>query len=140
MTVAFSLCRAVGETGFLPWAREIIPNHLRGKTDAVNSIICGVFSLVTSLGSSLVLKYVHGLNGFSLLVFLSIPFGLIALLAFAMMPGGRPVRVEVTSSGWVNNFLAVMKDRNFLLYEGGIGLFSLAMFGLVGSVSVSPKK
>jgi len=102
VSAAFSLCRAVGETSFLPWAREMIPNHLRGKTDAVNTIICGVFSLVTSLGSSLVLKYVHGLNGYSLLVFLSIPFGLIALFAFAMIPGGRPVRVEVASTGWVN--------------------------------------
>ncbi|MCG2660110.1 MAG: MFS transporter [Kiritimatiellae bacterium] len=47
-----------------------------------------------------------------------------------MIPGGRPVRVEVSSAGWVNNFLAVMKDRNFLLYEGGIGLFCLAVSGL----------
>ena len=130
VSAAFSFCRAVGETGFLSWAREIIPNHLRGKTDAVNSIICGVFSLVAALGSSLVLKYVHGLNGYSLLVFLSIPFGLIALFAFAMIPGGRPVRVEVDSTGWANNFLAVIKDRNFLLYESGVGLFSLAVFGL----------
>ncbi|MBU0716138.1 MAG: MFS transporter [Verrucomicrobia bacterium] len=130
VSVAFSLCRAVGETSFFPWAREMIPNHLRGKTDAINAIICGVFSLVTAWGSSLVLKYVHGLNGYSLLVFLSIPFGLIAVFAFAMIPGGRPVRVEVDSTGWVNNFMAVMKDRNFLLYEGGIGLFSLAVFGL----------
>ncbi|MCG2660109.1 MAG: hypothetical protein L6437_07690 [Kiritimatiellae bacterium] len=82
VTVAFSFCRAVGETGFLPWAREMIPNRLRGKTDAVNAIICGVFSLVTVWGASLVLKYVHGLNGYSLLVFLSVPFGLISLFAF----------------------------------------------------------
>jgi len=130
VSAAFSLCRAVGEIGFLPWAREMIPNHLRGKTDAVNSIFCGVFSLLTVWGSSLVLKYIHGLHGYSLLVFLSIPFGLIALFAFAMIPGGRPVRVEVDSTGWAHNFMAVLKDRNFLLYEGGIGLFSLAVFGL----------
>jgi len=130
VTVAFSLCRAVGETGFLSWSREIIPNQLRGKTDAVNSIICGIFSLVTAWGASLALKYVHGLNGYSLLVFLSVPFGLISLVAFAMTPGGRPVRVEMASTGWANNFLAVMKDRNFLFYEGGIGLFCLAVFGL----------
>lgn len=130
VTVAFSFFRAVGETGFLSWVREIIPNHLRGKTDAINAIICGICSLITVWIASLVLKYVHGLNGFSLLVFLSIPFGAIALFAFAMIPGGRPVRAEVSSTGWANNFLAVMKDRNFLLYEGGIGLFSLAIFGL----------
>ncbi|MFH1969275.1 MAG: MFS transporter [Verrucomicrobiota bacterium] len=130
VTAAFSLCRAVGDTGFLPWAREIIPNYLRGKTDAVNAIICGICSLITAWVASLVLKYVHGLNGYSLLIFLSIPFGLISLFAFAMIPGGRPVRAEVNSTGWAHNFLAVMKDRNFLLYEGGIGLFSLAVFGL----------
>ncbi|MFH1475928.1 MAG: MFS transporter [Verrucomicrobiota bacterium] len=130
VSAAFSLCRTVGETGFFPWAREIIPNHLRGKTDATGAIICGLFSLATAWGSSLVLKYVQGLHGYSLLVFLSIPFGLIALFAFAMIPGGRPVRVEVSSTGWVDNFLMVMKDRNFLLYESGIGLFTLAVFGL----------
>ncbi|MFA5043836.1 MAG: MFS transporter [Kiritimatiellia bacterium] len=130
VTAAFSLCRVVGDTSFLPWAREIIPNHLRGKTDAVNSIICGVFSLLTAWGASLVLKYVHGLNGYSLLVFLSIPFGLISLFTFSMIPGGRPVQVEVDSTGWSSNFLAVIKDRNFLLYEGGIGLFCLAVYGL----------
>ncbi|MDD5676600.1 MAG: MFS transporter [Kiritimatiellae bacterium] len=130
VSAAFSLCRAVGETGFLNWAREMIPNHLRGKTDAMTAIVCGVFSLLASLGSSLVLKYVHGLSGYSLLFFLSIPFGVIALFAFAMIPGGRPVRAEVASTGGANNFMAVMRDRNFLLYEGGIGLFCLAVFGL----------
>lgn len=130
VTVAFSLCRAVGETSFLPWAREMIPNNLRGKTDAVNAIICGVFSLVTAWIASLVLKYVHGLSGYSLLVFLSVPFGVIALFAFAMIPGGRPVRAEIDPAGWGQNLLAVLKDRNFLCYEGGIGLFTLALFGL----------
>lgn len=130
VTAAFSFCRAVGETGFLPWAREIIPNHLRGKTDAINSIICGVFSLAAAWGASLVLKYVHGLNGYSLLVFLSVPFGLISLFAFTTIPGGRPVRAEIDPAGWGRDLLAVLKDRNFLCYEGGIGLFTLALFGL----------
>ncbi len=130
VTVAFSFCRAVGDTGFFPWARDIIPNHLRGKTDAVNAIICGICSLITVWGASLILKHVQGLNGYSLLVFISIPFAVISFFAFLMIPGGRPVRAEVRSMGWGRNFLAVMQDRNFLLYEGGIGLFSLAVFGL----------
>ena len=130
VTAAFSFCRAVGETGFLPWVREIIPNHLRGKTDAINAIVCGVFSLAAAWGASLVLKYVHGLSGYSLLVALSVPFGLISLFAFTMIPGGRSVRAEIDPAGWGQDLLAVLKDRNFLNYEGGIGLFTLAIFGL----------
>ena len=130
VSAAFSLCRTVGETGFFQWEREIIPNYLRGKTQAVSTIICGVCTLLASWGSSLLMKYVPGLNGYSLLVFLSIPFGLITVFAFAMLPGGDPVRMEPVSPGRLNNLLAVMKDRNFLFFEGGVGLFSAAVFGI----------
>lgn len=130
VAAAFAFFRAVGETGFLPWAREIIPNHLRGKTDAVNAIICGILSLLTALGASLALKYAHGLSGYNLLFLFSVPFGLVSLVLFAMAPGGRPVRAELDAGAWGARIAAVLKDRNFLFYEGGIGLFNLALFGL----------
>ncbi len=130
VSASFSFCRVVGETGFFHWEREIIPDHLRGKTLAVTTIISGICTLIIYWVSSLVLKYVPGLNGYSLLVLIGIPFGLISAFAFAMIPGGRPVRVEPVSTGGLNNLLAVMKDRNFLIFEGGIGLFILAVSGI----------
>lgn len=130
ISLGFSICRAIGETGFLPWSREFIPNHLRGKTDGINSIVCGVVSLGTSLMSALVLKYILGVSGYIMLILLSLPFGLLSVLTLAMVPGGKPVKVEPDRKGFWTDLRALLGDRNFLCYEAGMAGYSLAILGL----------
>ena len=43
----FSLARAIAETGFYPWVQEYIPNSVRGKYSATNSI----YTTLVGLGS-----------------------------------------------------------------------------------------
>ncbi|MCX6993663.1 MAG: MFS transporter [Kiritimatiellaeota bacterium] len=126
VSLVFSMCRVIGETGMLSWAREFIPNRLRGRTDATNAIISGMVSLLTSLLAAVILKYITGLHGYILLVLLSLPFGLGSLFLLALVPGGKPVQVEVDRHSVAHDYLQVLKDRNFLTYEVGQSLFILA--------------
>ncbi len=130
VSLGFSVCRAIGETGFIAWSREFIPNPLRGKTDAMNAIVCGVVSLATSLLASVALAAITGITGYRLLVLVSLPFGLVSVLAFAMVPGGQPAAVEPERPGYWASFRAVLHDRNFWRFQAGLACYNMGILGL----------
>ncbi|MBI2441860.1 MAG: MFS transporter [Lentisphaerae bacterium] len=127
ITVVFSLCRAIGETGFFPWYREFLPIHLRGKTVATCVSIAGLASLLISLLAAAVLKHITGLGGYSLLVLLSLPFGIASVFFYGLIPGGQPVQAAAEPQRLLPDYFQVLKDRNFVTYECGQCLLTLAM-------------
>jgi len=70
VVLAFALARAVAETAWTSWFQEVIPNHVRGKVGAVNTIGATVAGIVTlSVAGYVVGRFTDlGLSRFIILI------------------------------------------------------------------------
>ncbi|MCC6454328.1 MAG: MFS transporter [Caldilineaceae bacterium] len=123
----FALSRAVAETGFYPWVQEYIPNSVRGKYSAQNSI----YTTLVGLGSVAVAGYVldrtpGSLSGYMGLISAGLIFGFISVWAASRIPGGAAVKAESVPSPWRGMAIAA-RDRNFMRYLVGAALITLGV-------------
>jgi len=122
----FSLCRAIGETALLPWIQEFVPNRIRGKVIGLESIVINVASMLALIPAAYVVDRLQGLGRFGWLFAGGSTVGLIAVMCMLKIPGGAPVRQRVSQRAHFGAMLGVLRDRNFLLFLAGVGLFSFA--------------
>ncbi|MCL4506753.1 MAG: MFS transporter [Chloroflexi bacterium] len=130
--LAFSLCRAIAETGFYPWLQELIPNAIRGKFSAVNGIVATLVTLATTAASSYVIDHMVGIERFMILFAVGIVFGVLAVLSYAMLPGGAPVQTSDESASRSEEMRHALRDTNFIRF-----LLILALITLGGSIGGS---
>jgi MFS family permease len=130
----FSLTRAVAETGVYPWLQEYIPNSVRGKYSATNSIYTTLVGLASVAAAGYVLDRTTGLNGYMLLISVGLFFGFVSVWAATRIPGGAAVKRRTEGSSWAEMWEAA-KDRNFVRYLAGAALITL---GSVPMVSFLP--
>ncbi len=123
---AFAFCRAMAETGYLPWEKEFIPDRIRGKVYAVNGIICGITALCTSLAAALILRRLPGVAGYQLLILTGIAFSLVSVWGLRSIPGGQPAPPVTRPRPMLEDLTAPLRDRNFRRFLLGNGLFVLA--------------
>lgn len=135
ITMGFGLCRAIAETGFFPWVQEHIPDSIRGKYSAINSIFSNLTGILAILTASFVLDRHTGLDAFMSLFAVGVFFGFICVLAALQIPGGAPVKREAGSRRTYGELLEAARDRNLQLYLAGIGVFIL---GTVPMLSFQP--
>ena len=64
IVLVFALCRAGGETAFLPWVHECIPNSVRGRVGAWSGMTMTAATLLAMLIASQILKLPGGLGRF----------------------------------------------------------------------------
>jgi MFS family permease len=137
VVAVFSVSRAIAMTVITPWQQEYIPNSVRGKYAATSSIFSGLASFVAITVAGYVIGDAPDLGRFTILMAAGLVFGAIAVWSMSHIPGGAPVKKAVpaktgrrkTQHG---DMLAALRDRSFLLYILGIGLFTLAT-GPLGS-------
>jgi len=126
LVVWFALGRAIGETAHMPWRQEYIPNSIRGKFSAKNSVISTLVSFVAVLASSFVVGQIVGLSGYLLLFFVAGLIGLLGIWFYAHIPGGARVeKAESEPSVW-SGMIDALRDRNFLLFMFGTSFVVLA--------------
>jgi MFS family permease len=130
--LAFSLCRAIAETGFYPWLQELIPNSIRGKFTALNSIVGTLVGLVTTAVASYVVDHAQGVERFTMLFIVGIVFGVLAVISYAMLPGGAPVQVDSAHTSRSDEMRHALHNRNFIRF-----LLILALITLGGSIGGS---
>ena len=116
IVLGFSLCRATAETGFYPWLQELIPNSIRGKFNAVNSIISTLATMGTSIAASLVIDHMVGLDRYMLLFAFGLAFGFMGVISYAQLPGGEPVRNINPTDSRPQEMRLALHDRNFMHY------------------------
>jgi MFS family permease len=137
VVAVFSVSRAIAMTVITPWQQEYIPNSVRGKYAATSSIFSGLASFVAITVAGYVIGDAPNLGRFTILMAAGLVFGAIAVWSMSHIPGGAPVKKAApvktgrkkTQHG---DMLAALRDRSFLLYILGIGLFTLAT-GPLGS-------
>ncbi len=122
----FAFCRAVAETGYLPWEKQFIPDRSRGKVYAINGIIAGLTAFGTSLAASLVLRRFHGIVGYQWLILAGIAFSLVSIWCLRFIPGGSPAPSALRSRPILESLMIPMRDSNFRRFLLVNGLFVLA--------------
>ena len=129
IVMAFSLCRAIAETGFYPWLQELIPNAIRGKFNAVNSVISTVASLATAAASSYVIDSMTGIGRYMLLFGVGLVLGILAVISYARLPGGEPVHNVDPQTSRTQEMRLAIHDSSYLSF-----LLILAVVALGGSI------
>ena len=120
--LVFAICRAIGETAYYPWSREIVPDRMRGKYAAVNNAVSTVIGCVTVVIASYVIGHFKGLTKFMILFAVGVPFGLISVWCSSFVPGGAPIHSEQLETAHSKRMMNVLQDRNFLLFLAVIGM------------------
>ncbi len=120
----FALCRAAGETGKYPWTQEYVPNHVRGKFSALDNLFTTIVGIVAVAIAGFVIERTVGLTGFMLLLGAGVLAGVVAVWAYAYIPGGAPV-ID-TEKNKQRELRTAVVDHNFRNYLFGITLMTLA--------------
>ncbi len=135
VTAGFALVRSVAEVGVYPWLQEYIPNSVRGKYSATNSIYTTLVGRAAVALAGAVLDRMIGLSGYMLLISVGVVFGLVSVWAATKIPGGAPVRRARDEGSTLAGMLEAGRDRNFIRYLAGAALITL---GTVPMVSFLP--
>jgi Na+/melibiose symporter-like transporter len=135
ITAGFALVRAVAEVGVYPWLQEYIPNAVRGRYSASNSIYTTLVGLAAVAVAGYVLDQATGLGGYMLLIAVGVLFGFVSVWAATKIPGGAPVRKTSQDPSTLKGMGEAARDRNFVRYLAGAALITI---GTVPMVSFLP--
>ncbi len=127
----FALCRAIAETGWYPWAQDMIPNSMRGKFQATNEIFTTLIGLLAVFVAGFVIERSSEYFGFSILIGMGVIFGLASVWAYSFIPGGKSEIPIESEQDRTNALLEALKDKGFLSYLIGVGLVTLATVPMI---------
>lgn len=128
--IAVATLRALAETAYFSWLQEFVPNAVRGKYSAINTIVAMVVSL-TALGiASRVIAHGSGLARYMLLIGLGSAIGLFAVGLMAFVPGGQPMRPQEPMRSPFANLGKALRDHNFAYFLAGMGCYSVGTYML----------
>ena len=136
----FAFCRAIAETAIFPWAQEMIPDNIRGKFSATNSIVGQLLSIVVIAVAGYIIGHYNGLNKFIFIIAGGILAGVLAVGCFFFVPGGKPVPYAVSTGRHFRNMLQSLGDKNFRCYMIGLSLVTLGIGSLAGFIPLYMKE
>ncbi len=124
LVAAFALCRAIGETAYYPWFRDVVPARIRGQFNAIDSI-AGTLSggLALAFAGSVIARS-QGLDGYMLLIGTGVIFGLVCVACAARIPDpglDRPAETVHRA-----DMLAAVRDPDFRQFLIVAALVALA--------------
>lgn len=121
----FAVLRAVAETGWYPWAQEIVPPAMRGRMYGINNIIGLLATSSALLLASWILDELPGLLRFKVLIGIGVVSGVLCVLFAFMIPGGAPGRLQQTAH-W-QAMREALTDRGLVLYLSYTALAMVTM-------------
>ncbi|MFN4226657.1 MAG: MFS transporter [Candidatus Ratteibacteria bacterium] len=127
----FAFLRAFGETGYYAWAKEFIPDNLRGKYVAIQNIITNIAGIFAVSFGSYVIGKKEGIEKYLYLIVVAFVFGILSVYFMSFVPFGEPKKQKPSL-----NFKKVLKpliDKNFLyfLFALGISLFGCSLMSFI---------
>jgi len=128
--IPFAMLRALGETAYYPWSQEFVPNAVRGKYAAMNTVLATLVSAVAMLVAGTIIGASTGLGRFLLLLGIGVCLGAAGILVMVKVPGGAPRQVSEPRSAHRAAMISALRDRNFTAYLGGMGGVTLGAFFL----------
>lgn len=110
----FAVLRAIAETGWYPWAQEIVPPAMRGRMYGINNVIGLLATSTALLAASWILDALPGLLRFRVLIGIGVVSGILCVLFAFAIPGGAPGRLRQTAH-W-QAMREALADRRLVLY------------------------
>jgi len=138
--LAFALVRSINETALWSWSRQMIPDRIRGKFSAINTIISTMGILVAVAGAGYVVGRFSGLNRFLALIGAGLLAGAVSLVFYSFVPGGAPTRNGDEEPALLRPILRTLTDRHFLWFLSGYGLASMAFASLLAFLPLFMKE
>lgn len=131
----FGVQRALGETAFYPWLKDVVPEEVRGRATGTANFFG---TLAAGVGLALAgLLIGHGdrmglghFGGFQVGYGLFACIGLVGIAASMQMAGGGKVRHDTSHPPFARRLVASFRDRKFLAFLVGAGVLqgSLGVF------------
>ncbi len=136
----FGACRAIAETGGYPWRKEIVPDNIRGKYSAVNSMSTTVASILVAVIAGYVIETLTGLQPFMILIAVGIVIGLVSVIAFTRVPAEDSSQREIASDGHFRQMNQALHSRNFVLFLAILGLATIGGRAVISFVPLFMKE
>ncbi|PJF47252.1 MAG: MFS transporter [Chloroflexi bacterium] len=130
--VGFALCRAAGDTGLLPWTQELVPNDIRGKFMAFENVIVTLAQIAVVALAGFLIDHLTGSARYTTPMGIGVVGGLIGVLLFSLLPGGKPTRQTIDLRAHLAEVRIALGDRNFIFFMSMLTLVTLGS-GLSGS-------
>ncbi|HQE91395.1 MAG TPA: MFS transporter [Anaerolineae bacterium] len=122
----FAMLRATAETAYYPWAREFIPDAVRGRVSGMNNVVIGLASALVMLAASWVLSQGTGYARYQVLIGVACAAGLVSVLCATALPAEHPAPSPSTRELW-RAMHAALHDRRFVGFLLGVMTSLLAM-------------
>ena len=125
LVAMFALCRAIGETAYYPWFRDVVPPRIRGQFSAIDSIAGTLSGGIALAFASAVIARSEGIDGYMVLIGTGVVFGVLCVLFAMKIPdpsSGRTVETAHTAGMRV-----AIRDRDFRVFLGVAALVALAL-------------
>jgi len=122
--MVFAFLRAFGETGYYAWTKEFIPDNLRGRYVAIQSIVFNISGIIAVSFGSFVISKMAGIERYLFLIEVAFIFGILSVYFMSFVPFGGPKRETPEMN--LRKILEPLMDRNFLFFLFAVGI---ALFG-----------
>lgn len=136
----FGACRAIAETGGYPWKKEVVPDNIRGKYTAVNSMSTTIASILVTVVAGYVIESLTGLQPFMILIAVGILFGLMAVLAFTRVPAEDSEKRQADRGDHFSQMGQALRSKNFVLFLLILGLATIGGPSVISFVPLFMKE
>jgi HEAT repeat protein/MFS family permease len=135
----FAMCRAIAETGGYPWKKEAVPDTMRGKFSAINSMSSTVGAILVTAGASYVIGSGTGLQRFMILIATGVVLGLISVWCYSHVPDATPSESGQFETGHLAGMNEALHNRDFMFFLGALGLATLGGTSVISFIPLFMK-
>ena len=128
---AFAFLRSAAICGLTPWMQEFIPDNVRGKFSAISNVTGVLATSATLVLAGVYLGAKASLPQFVTLFVIAFVVGLVGVLLYSFVPGGRAVS-KIAKQVDKAAVREILKDRDFTRFLIG------AAFVTLGWIPVAP--
>lgn len=121
----FAVLRAVAETAVYPWTQEFVPDRVRGRYGAANTLIGTLMGIGALAVAGYVIGHGSGVGRFMVLQGAGCLVGLIGTSFLLRVPGGAPVAPTSAQRPHGVEMREALNDRNFRRF-----LYGMAGYGI----------
>jgi MFS family permease len=114
--LAFSLCRTVAQSALVPWAHEFVPNSVRGKFGAFQSMVFVVIGAAVLAAAGGFLGDDPQFGRFQVLFGAAFVVGLMSVGFYSLVPGGASIHGDAQQRSDFASMWEALRDRQFLLF------------------------
>ncbi len=121
----FGACRAIAETAGYPWWKEVVPDNVRGKFSAIDSMSTTIAGILVVVIAGYVIETMTGLQPFMILIAVGLVIGILSVLAFTRVPAEDPSKRQVAAGAHSRGMREALRSRNFKRFLLILGLATL---------------